>query len=158
MGSGEASHPDSFNDTLAAETPHGNDLSAHNTLATEALPPSDPGTLAALATVQATGPGDPGWDSVGDAMAASPTSSLDQTTVLPRVELEGIKARVVVHSRRRYETLSKLVPFYKLFHRNRKTDPTGYKSLQKILGTTDMAAFKRRWETYILTLRFPATN
>jgi len=108
MGSGEAGHPDSFNDTLAVETPHGNDLSTQNTLATEALPPSDPGTLAALATVQATAPGEPGWDTMGDAMAGSPTSSLDQTTVLPRVELEGVRARVVVHSRRRYETLSKL--------------------------------------------------
>jgi hypothetical protein len=53
---------------------------------------------------------------------------------------------------------SKLVPFYKLFHRNRKADPTGYKSLQKILGTTDMVTFKRTWEQYVLTLRFPATN
>jgi len=48
-----------------------------------------------------------------------------------------------------------LVPFYKLFHRNRKQDPTGYASLKKILGITDMAAFKRKWERYVLTLRFP---
>lgn len=51
-----------------------------------------------------------------------------------------------------------LVPFYKLFHRNRKKDPTGYASLKKILGTTDMAAFKRQWEKYVLTLRFPASG
>lgn len=56
------------------------------------------------------------------------------------------------------QSKTQLVPFYKLFHRNRKQDPTGYKSLKKILGTTDMADFKRKWEKYVLTLRFPASS
>jgi len=56
------------------------------------------------------------------------------------------------------QSKSKLVPFYKLFHRNRKQDPTGYESLKKTLGTKDMAAFKRQWERYVLTLRFPAAS
>ena len=53
------------------------------------------------------------------------------------------------------QSKSKLVPFYQLFHRNRKQDPTGYKSLKKILGAPDMAAFQQQWERYVLTLRFP---
>ncbi len=54
------------------------------------------------------------------------------------------------------QSKSKLVSFYKLFHRNRLKDPTGYKSLQKILGNPDMAVFKRKWEQFVLALRFPS--
>jgi eukaryotic-like serine/threonine-protein kinase len=104
LGSGEQAHPDSFDDTIAVETPHDGDLSTQRTLATEALPPAFPGTLAAMATQQATDSGAP----YSESAAASPSSSLDQTTVLPRVELEGATARVLVESRLRYETLSKL--------------------------------------------------
>ncbi len=71
------------------------------------------------------------------------------------------KDRGTNYSQSRYllyylQSRSLLVPFYKLFHRSRKTDPTGYKSLQSILGTSDMPAFKREWEAYVLTLRFGA--
>mgnify|MGYP000072495549 CR=1 FL=1 len=50
------------------------------------------------------------------------------------------------------------MPYYKLFFRNRREDPTGYKSLQAILGNPDMARFQRTWEQYVLGLRFPATG
>jgi hypothetical protein len=46
-----------------------------------------------------------------------------------------------------------LVKFYREFYAHRKTDATGYRSLRKILGWTDMNAFKRRWEKYVLGLR-----
>ncbi|HET6647611.1 MAG TPA: hypothetical protein VFH01_09825, partial [Pyrinomonadaceae bacterium] len=46
-----------------------------------------------------------------------------------------------------------LVKFYKEFHAQQKNDPTGYKSLQKVLGETDMNAFQRKWEKFVLGLR-----
>ena len=46
-----------------------------------------------------------------------------------------------------------LVKFYQTFHRRQKADPTGYKTLQTVLAETDMDAFKRKWETYVLSLR-----
>jgi hypothetical protein len=45
-----------------------------------------------------------------------------------------------------------LIKFYRKFYAHRKKDPTGYKSLQKILGTVDMKAFKQKWEKYVLGL------
>ncbi len=45
-----------------------------------------------------------------------------------------------------------LIKFYREFHAHQKQDPTGYKSLQKILGTSDMRAFQRKWEKYVLGL------
>jgi hypothetical protein len=45
-----------------------------------------------------------------------------------------------------------LVKFYKEFTANYKTDPTGYKSLQKVLGERDMTAFQRKWEAFVLKL------
>jgi hypothetical protein len=45
-----------------------------------------------------------------------------------------------------------LTKFYRQFHANQKTDPAGYLTLRKILGNTNMNAFKRKWEKYVLTL------
>ena len=45
-----------------------------------------------------------------------------------------------------------LIKFYREFHAHQKEDPTGYKSLQKILGIVDMNAFKQKWEKYVLGL------
>ena len=44
--------------------------------------------------------------------------------------------------------------FYRRFHANRKDDPTGYKTLQEVLGRSDMAKFQKGWEAYVLKLRF----
>jgi hypothetical protein len=44
--------------------------------------------------------------------------------------------------------------FYRRFHANRKDDPTGYETLQDVLGRRDMAAFQQEWEAYVLKLRF----
>jgi len=45
-----------------------------------------------------------------------------------------------------------LVKFYKEFTANYKTDPTGYKTLQKVLGERDMDAFQKKWEAFVLKL------
>jgi hypothetical protein len=45
-----------------------------------------------------------------------------------------------------------LIKFYREFYANQKQDPTGYRSLRKILGVVDMNAFKQQWEKYVLTL------
>ena len=45
--------------------------------------------------------------------------------------------------------------FYRDFVANHKDDPTGYKTLKAVLGEQDMAAFQKRWEAYVLGLRFP---
>lgn len=46
-----------------------------------------------------------------------------------------------------------LIKFYREFHAHQKQDPTGYQSLQKILGTRDLRAFKVTWGKYVLDLR-----
>ena len=46
-----------------------------------------------------------------------------------------------------------LVKFYREFLARQKTDPTGYATLQRILVARDMAAFKLKWEKYVLSLQ-----
>jgi hypothetical protein len=46
-----------------------------------------------------------------------------------------------------------LVKFYREFHSRQKEDPGGYQTLQKILAESDMDAFKKKWEKYVLGLR-----
>jgi hypothetical protein len=48
-----------------------------------------------------------------------------------------------------------LVKYFHRFVAGRKDDPTGYKTLKAVLAESDMAAFQKRWETYVLGLRFP---
>ncbi len=45
--------------------------------------------------------------------------------------------------------------FYHEFAANQKEDPTGYKTLQKVLQEEDMDRFKAKWEKYVMTLTFP---
>ena len=45
-----------------------------------------------------------------------------------------------------------LTKFYGEFHAHQSKDPTGYQSLQKILGRVDMSVFKGKWEKYVLGL------
>jgi len=45
--------------------------------------------------------------------------------------------------------------FYHQFHADQKQDPTGYKTLQAVLGRKDMDQFKKDWEAWVLKLRFP---
>jgi hypothetical protein len=48
-----------------------------------------------------------------------------------------------------------LVKFYKEFHANARSDPSGYNTLKKVLGEEDMDAFKTKWEAEMLKLSFP---
>lgn len=45
--------------------------------------------------------------------------------------------------------------FYRQLRANRGKDPTGYATLAKVLGETDMVAFKTRWEAFVAKLTFP---
>jgi len=47
-----------------------------------------------------------------------------------------------------------LKKYYRQFHANRENDPTGYETLQEVLGRRDMAEFQREWEAFVLKLRF----
>ncbi len=44
--------------------------------------------------------------------------------------------------------------YYKLFYTNRVKDPTGYVSLQAVLGEKDMDKFQTRWEAWVLKLQY----
>jgi len=46
-----------------------------------------------------------------------------------------------------------LLKFYREFHAHQKEDPSGYASLQKVLGETRMDLFQNKWETFVLGLR-----
>jgi hypothetical protein len=48
-----------------------------------------------------------------------------------------------------------LAEFYRRFVANHAKDPTGYETLQAILGEEDMPAFQKRWEKFVLGLKFP---
>jgi hypothetical protein len=48
-----------------------------------------------------------------------------------------------------------LVRFYKEFRAGHAADPTGYLTLQRVLGERDMDAFKARWEQWVMRLSFP---
>ena len=48
-----------------------------------------------------------------------------------------------------------LVKFYRAYVAGAKTDPTGYATLQRVLGKDDMEAFRAGWEKFVLGLRFP---
>ena len=45
-----------------------------------------------------------------------------------------------------------LVRFYKEFYERRQKDPTGYQTLQAVLGEADMSAFQKKWEKFVLGL------
>ncbi len=45
--------------------------------------------------------------------------------------------------------------YYQAFTLNQQQDPSGYDTLQQILGEEDMAAFQERWQQWVLDLRFP---
>jgi len=47
-----------------------------------------------------------------------------------------------------------LVKYYRAFRANWKKDPTGYETLKEILGVKDMSAFKKKWESWVLKLRY----
>ena len=48
-----------------------------------------------------------------------------------------------------------LKTYYRRFLANRKSDPSGYKTLKAVLGRDDMEEFQKQWESFVLKLRFP---
>jgi hypothetical protein len=44
--------------------------------------------------------------------------------------------------------------FYRDFVANQGVDPNGYNTLMKTLGESDMVAFQKKWEEFVLGLRF----
>jgi len=48
-----------------------------------------------------------------------------------------------------------LTKYYQEFTKNVKKDSTGYETLKKILNEKDMTDFQKRWEQWVLKLRFP---
>jgi len=47
-----------------------------------------------------------------------------------------------------------LKKFYHKFHANCKKDPTGFDTLKQVLGESDLDAFKKKWEHFVLQLKF----
>ena len=49
-----------------------------------------------------------------------------------------------------------LARYYTELVRSQREDPSGYQTLQKLLGPAgkDMTAFQRRWETYVLEQKY----
>jgi hypothetical protein len=45
--------------------------------------------------------------------------------------------------------------FYDEFAAAHRADPTGYRTLTRVLGNPDMARFQREWSTWVLGLKFP---
>jgi hypothetical protein len=62
------------------------------------------------------------------------------------------QARYLCYYLQEHGELSK---FYQNFVSNHNVDPTGYKTLVKILGETDMLAFQAKWEKFVMGLRYP---
>ncbi|MFN2578423.1 MAG: hypothetical protein ABR607_12115 [Pyrinomonadaceae bacterium] len=50
-----------------------------------------------------------------------------------------------------------LIKYYREFVNQQQSDPTGYKTLMHVLAVRDMAAFKRRWENFVLAERLRVT-
>jgi hypothetical protein len=48
--------------------------------------------------------------------------------------------------------------FYRDFRAGSEKDPSGVRTLRKVLGREDLGAFKKEWERFVLKLRFPAED
>jgi hypothetical protein len=62
------------------------------------------------------------------------------------------QARYLCYYLQEHDLLRK---FYHAFVANAGRDPTGYETLGQVLGEEDVTAFQKRWEKWVLTLRFP---
>ncbi len=47
-----------------------------------------------------------------------------------------------------------LLRYYREFTQHHRRDPTGYKTLQRVLGTKNIASFQKKWERWVLKLRY----
>ncbi|HZZ72743.1 MAG TPA: hypothetical protein VFE24_10850 [Pirellulales bacterium] len=95
----------------------------------------------------------PGLQRAIKAKAVNPFEKLCATTTS---EFYG-DARGTNYSQARYlcyylQEQGLLGKYYREFVKNQHDDPTGYKTLQAVLGEKDMDAFLKRWEEYVLKL------
>lgn len=47
--------------------------------------------------------------------------------------------------------------YFRKLLEDRQRDPTGYQTLKAVLGVSDIAAFQREWEVYVLKLVYTRT-
>ena len=47
-----------------------------------------------------------------------------------------------------------LVKYYRALHKDAARDPGGYATLVDVLGEEDMVAFQKRWEEWVMKLKF----
>ena len=89
---------------------------------------------------------------------AGEVRSFEKLTALTAAEFYGDKAAAYSQSRYLCYYLQEkglLREFYKEFHANAASDPTGYKTLKRVLGEEVMDAFKTKWEAEVLKLTYP---
>lgn len=95
-----------------------------------------------------------------DAIKAGKLPSFETLTGTTSTEFYSGTNRATNYAQARYlcyylQEKGLLVKFYQQFSANVKDDPTGYKTLKKVLGEDDMAAFQKKWEDYVSKLQFP---
>jgi hypothetical protein len=89
------------------------------------------------------------------------TISFEQLTALSEAQFYGgTESYSQYYAQARYlcyylQEQGLLKKFYSEFVANAKGDPTGYKTLKRVLGTDDMKAFQKKWEQFILKLTTP---
>jgi hypothetical protein len=95
------------------------------------------------------------------ALAAGPIPTFKGLTATSSDEFYG-KDKGTNYAQARYlcywlQEQGKLTEFYKEFRANAAKDPTGYETLKKVLGEKDdegMKAFQKKWEEFVLGLKF----
>jgi hypothetical protein len=93
------------------------------------------------------------------AIKAEKTISFEQLTGMSDAEFYGGRNGYNEHyGQARYlcyylQEKGLLTKFYHEFAANAKRDPAGLRSLKRVLGEEDMAAFKQTWEKFVLGLR-----
>jgi hypothetical protein len=86
------------------------------------------------------------------------TISFQQLTSMTEGEFYGGNGYNQYYAQARYlcyylQEKGLLVKFYHQFVADAHRDPTGFATLKRVLGEGDMAAFKKKWEKFILGLR-----
>jgi hypothetical protein len=86
------------------------------------------------------------------------TISFQQLTAMTGGEFYGGDSYSQHYAQARYlcyylQEKGLLVIFYRQFVAAAQDDPTGYATLKRVLGESDMQAFKKKWEQFVLGLR-----
>jgi hypothetical protein len=86
------------------------------------------------------------------------TISFQQLMSMPEGEFYGGDSYNQYYAQARYlcyylQEKGLLVKFYHQFVADAERDPTGYATLKRVLAESDMVAFKKKWEKFILGLR-----